>query len=123
MNIMFVIGDEIVTPPLDQGTILRGVTRDSVLELAHDFGFKVNERPITIEDVFEANKRGELKEAFGTGTAAVISPVGQLSYMGETITINNMEIGPVAQKFYDTITGMQYGEIEDKKGWIVKVNP
>jgi branched-chain amino acid aminotransferase len=122
MNIMFVIGDELVTPPLDAGTILRGVTRDTVLELASEFGLKISERPITIEDVFESHKRGELKEIFGTGTAAVISPVGHLHYNGETIIINNMEIGPIAQRFYDTITGIQYGEIKDNHDWIVKVN-
>lgn len=121
MNIMFVINDELVTPPLDSGTILRGVTRESVLELARDFGIKVSERPITIDEVFEANKKGELKEVFGTGTAAVISPVGQLHYNDETIIINNMEIGPIAQKMYDTITGMQYGEIKDEKSWIYKI--
>jgi len=99
MNIMFVIGDELVTPPLDSGTILRGVTRDTVLELAADFNLKINERPIMIEDVFEANRQGQLREVFGTGTASVISPVGHLHYNGETIIINNMEIGPVAQKF------------------------
>jgi branched-chain amino acid aminotransferase len=122
MNIMFVIGDELVTPPLDSGTILRGVTRDTVLELAADFGLKITERPIMIEDVFEANRQGQLREVFGTGTAAVISPVGHLHYNGETIIINNMEIGPIAQRFYDTITGIQYGEIKDTKGWVVKVH-
>ncbi len=121
MNIMFVINDELITPPLDAGTILRGVTRETVLELARDYGLKVSEKNITIEDVFESHKKGELREIFGTGTAAVISPVGHLHYDGETIIINNMEIGPLAQKFYDTITGIQYGEIEDKKGWILKI--
>lgn len=121
MNIMFVIGDELVTPPLDTGTILRGVTRETVLELAVDFGLKITERPITIEDVFVSFKEGQLREVFGTGTAAVISPVGQLHYNGETIIINDNQIGPVAQKFYDTITGMQYGEIKDTKDWIVNI--
>ena len=122
MNIMFVINDEIVTPPLESGTILRGVTRDTVLELAHDYGLKVSERVITIEDVFESHRKGELKEVFGTGTAAVISPVGHLHYNGETIIINNMEIGPIAQRLYDNITGLQYGEIPDTKDWIVKIH-
>ena len=121
MNIMFVIGDELVTPPLDTGTILRGVTRETVLELAEDFGLKITERPITIEDVFVSFKEGQLREVFGTGTAAVISPVGQLHYNGETIIINDNQIGPVAQKFYDTITGLQYGEIKDTKDWILNI--
>ena len=118
MNIMFVIGDELVTPPLDTGTILRGVTRETVLELAEDFGLKITERPITIEDVFVSFKEGQLREVFGTGTAAVISPVGQLHYNGETIIINDNQIGPLAQKLYDTITGLQYGDIKD---WILNI--
>ena len=121
MNIMFGIGDELVTPPLDTGTILRGVTRETVLELAEDFGLKITERPITIEDVFVSFKEGQLREVFGTGTAAVISPVGQLHYNGETIIINDNQIGPVAQKFYDTITGLQYGDIKDTKDWILNI--
>lgn len=117
MNIMFVIGDELITPPLDQGTILAGVTRDSALTLAREWGIKVSERPLRVNEIFEAHQKGTLKECFGTGTAAVISPVGQLSFKGATININNQEIGPVAQKLYDTITGIQYGEIEDTHGW------
>jgi branched-chain amino acid aminotransferase len=119
MNIMFIIGDELITPPLDQGTILAGITRDTVLILAREWGIKVTERPLKINEVFEAHKNGQLKEVFGTGTAAVISPVGQLNFKGAVININNREIGPVAQKLYDTITGIQYGEIEDKYGWNV----
>jgi len=120
MNIMFVIKDTIITPPLTQGTILEGVTRDSVLTLARDKGLKVEERSISIYEIFEAYKKGDLQEAFGTGTAAVISPVGLLHYNGEAIHINDMKIGKLSQMFYDTITGIQYGEIEDKFGWIVK---
>lgn len=122
MNIMFYINHELVTPPLGSGSILEGVTRDTVIRLAHEFGIPVNERPITVEEVFEANERGELQEIFGTGTAAVISPVGQLSYDGKQILVNDMKIGPLAQRFYDTITGIQYGEIEDKFGWTIKVD-
>ncbi len=121
MNIMFYINNELVTPPLDTGSILAGVTRDTVLRLAHEFRIPVNERQISVEEVFEANERGILQEIFGTGTAAVISPVGQLSYAGKQILVNNMQIGPIAQKFYDTITGIQYGDIEDKYGWTVKI--
>jgi branched-chain amino acid aminotransferase len=117
MNMMFVINDEIITPSLAHGTILDGVTRNSVLQLADDLGIKASERSIGIEEIMEAHKAGKLTEAFGTGTAAVISPVGELNYKGEAIVINNMEIGPVAQKMYDTITGIQYGELEDKHNW------
>lgn len=121
MNIMFVIDDELITPPLDQGTILAGVTRDSVLKLGREWGLKVSERPLTVHEIFEANSKGRLKEVFGTGTAAVISPVGLLSFKGQSIIINDMKIGEIAHKMYDTITGIQHGEIEDKYGWIVKV--
>lgn len=119
MNIMFVIGDELITPSLDSGSILPGITRDSVLTLASEWGMKVSERQINIEELFEAHKKGELKEVFGTGTAAVISPVGQLHYKNENIIINDMKIGTLSQKLYDTITGIQYGEIEDKHNWNV----
>lgn len=118
MNIMFVIDGEIVTPSLEQGTILPGITRMSVLELASELGLKATERRISVQEVVEAHRSGHLQECFGTGTAAVISPVGQLTYKGEDMIINNNKIGPIAQKLYDTITGIQYGEIEDKKGWI-----
>ncbi len=122
MNIMFLIGDELITPSLDQGTILAGVTRDSVLTLARDWGMKVSERHITIDEVFEAHKSGELKEVFGTGTAAVISPVGLLNYNGEDMIINDGKIGAFSQKMYDTITGIQYGEIEDKYNWNLHID-
>ncbi|MAT39218.1 MAG: branched chain amino acid aminotransferase [Ectothiorhodospiraceae bacterium] len=122
MNIMFVIGDELITPPLDDGTILAGVTRDSVLTLAREFGMNVREHRLTIGDVTSAFENGTLTEIFGTGTAAVISPVGELVYGDRVMRINDSKIGPVAQKFYDTITGIQYGEIEDTHNWIVQVN-
>ena len=117
MNIMFVIDDELITPPLGMGSILAGVTRDSVLQLAREDGMKVSERKITINEIYAAHQNGSLQEVFGTGTAAVISPVGMLHYKGEDIVINNGVIGNYAQKFYDTITGIQYGEIEDVHGW------
>ncbi len=122
MNIMFVIDDELVTPSLDHGTILDGVTRNTVLHLAREWGMKVAERDLSIDEVMAANKSGKLQECFGTGTAAVISPVGMLEYKGEQIIVNDNKIGPVAQKFYDTITGIQYGEIEDKYGWNVHID-
>ncbi len=122
MNIMFVIGNELITPSLEQASILAGVTRDSVLTLAREMGMKVSERKITIDEILEAHKNGELKEVFGTGTAAVISPVGVLHYDGKDMVINNNEIGEISQKFYDTITGIQYGEIEDVHNWNVRVD-
>lgn len=122
MNIMFVIGDELITPSLERGAILAGITRLSVLELARDWGMKVSEREISIDEVVESYKNGTLKEVFGTGTAAVISPVGLLHYKGLDMVINNSEVGPVAQKFYDTITGIQYGEIDDTKNWILRID-
>ena len=118
MNIMFLIDDELITPPLTQGSILPGVTRDSVLQLGRHWGMKVSERSIGIDEISDAHRDGRLKEAFGTGTAAVISPVGEFVYRGESLVINDRNIGPVAQKFYDTITGMQYGELDDPFGWV-----
>src|SRR5919106_5634148 len=120
MNIMMKIGDEIITPPL-HGTILAGVTRDSVLALAREWGLRVSERPITIDEVVEAARKGTLKEVWGTGTAAVISPVGELAYKGERIVVNGGRIGELTQKLYDTIVGIQYGTIADTRGWTLRV--
>ncbi len=120
MNILFKINDEIITPPL-AGSILSGRTRLTTLELAKDMGMKVTERKISIEEVFEAHEKGELQEVFGSGTAAVISPVGELTWKGKTIVINDNKTGPTAQKLFDTITGIQYGKIEDKFGWVDEV--
>lgn len=118
MNIMFLIDDELVTPPLTQGSILPGVTRDSVLQLGRHWGMTVSERSIGVDEIMDAHRAGRLKEAFGTGTAAVISPVGEFVYRGESMVINDRKIGPVAQKFYDTLTGIQYGELDDPFGWV-----
>jgi len=122
MNIMFVINDELVTPTLEKGNILPGVTRNSVIQLAKEAGMKVTEREISIDEIAEAHKNGSLQEVFGTGTAAVISPVGLLQYKGEDMIINDMKIGKYARKFYDEISGIQYGEIEDKRGWITHLD-
>ena len=120
MNIFFIIGDEVVTPSLE-GSILSGITRKSVLEICKSWGLKVSERKIAIDEIVEAYKAGELKEVFGTGTAAVISPVGHLKYGDLVMEINNDKIGEISQKLYDTMTGMQYGKLEDKFDWIVPV--
>ena len=120
MNIMMKIGDEIVTPPLS-GTILAGVTRDSALTLMRDWGLSVSERPVTIDEVAAAARKGTLEEVWGTGTAAVISPVGELAYKGERLVINGGRIGTLTQKLYDAIVGIQYGTAPDTRGWTVPV--
>ena len=120
MNIMMKIGDEIVTPPLS-GTILAGVTRDSALMLMRDWGLRVSERPVTIDEVAAAARKGTLEEVWGTGTAAVISPVGELAYKGERLVINGGRIGTLTQKLYDAIVGIQYGTAPDTRGWTVPV--
>ncbi|MGI6721161.1 MAG: branched-chain amino acid aminotransferase [Anaerovoracaceae bacterium] len=119
-NAFFKINGEVVTAPLD-GTILPGITRNTVIQILKDKGARITERKITIDEVFQAAKDGSLEEVFASGTAAVISPVGELRYKGENITINNGEIGPVAQELYDTIYGIQTGKIEDTRGWTVEV--
>jgi branched-chain amino acid aminotransferase len=120
MNIFFRIGDELVTPPLS-GSILPGVTRDSVIHIAKHWGIKVSERPITIDEVIETAQSGEMKECFGTGTAAVISPVGEIFYRDKTYVVNNGKVGEWSQRFYDEIVGIQYGEKEDIFGWVRKI--
>jgi len=120
MNIMVKIGDEVITPPLG-GTILPGVTRDSVLALMRKWGLRVNERQLSIDDVVHAHQRGALKEVWGTGTAAVISPVGELAYKGERMVINGGAIGPLTQRLYDAIVGIQYGRAPDPDGWTLEV--
>jgi branched-chain amino acid aminotransferase len=115
MNIMLKIGDEVITPPLN-GAILDGITRRSVLTLLRDWGLQVTERPVSITEVIAAAQAGTL-EMWGTGTAAVISPVGELGYKGERYVINNGQTGALTQKLYDTIVGIQYGTAEDPHGW------
>ena len=119
-NIFFVIDGKLVTPPL-HGTILPGVTRQSVIELAQDFDIAVEERLISIDEIVAGIESGKLTEAFGSGTAAAISPVGTICYKDKDYVINNNEIGVWTQKMYDILIGMQYGELEDKYGWIYKV--
>lgn len=120
MNVFFVIDDEIVTPEL-QGSILPGVTRMSCIELLKKQGYKVSERRLSIEEVAEAADAGKLKEAFGSGTAAVISPIGELKWDEKVMTINNGEIGTISQYLYDTLTGIQWGKLPDPYGWTVEV--
>lgn len=120
MNIMFVINNKLVTPMLN-GSILPGITRRSCIEIAKSLGLEVEERRISIDEIMAAGKDGSMQECFGCGTAAVVSPVGELRYEDEVIHINNGEIGPLTQKFYDTITGIQSGKVEDTFGWVTKV--
>ncbi len=120
MNIFFKIDGKIVTPMLN-GSILPGITRNSVLELCRSWGMEVEERRVSVEELIQAQKDGKLEECFGTGTAAVISPVGKLRYKDEVMTIGGGEIGPVSQKLYDTVTGIQLGRLEDPFGWRVVV--
>ena len=122
MNIMVRIGDEVITPTLASGTILAGVTRDSVLALLRDWNVRVTERPISIDEVLAAHRAGTLREMWGTGTAAVISPVGQLGYREERITVGNGETGDLTQRLYDAVVGIQYGTAPDPHGWTVPVH-
>lgn len=116
MNVLFKIDGKIVTPAIN-GSILPGITRKSCLQLLRDKGFEVEERKISVEELVAAAKSGKLEEAFGSGTAAVVSPIGSLAYKGEVFTVSGGEIGPVAQDLYDTLTGIQWGRVEDPYGW------
>ncbi len=120
MNIFFLIDDELITPPLS-GSILPGITRDSVLRLTRDWGLKVSEKKISIDEVLAAQEKGSLQEIFGTGTAAVISPVGELNYRGRVCTINEGRTGPLARKLFDELQAIQNGHQKDPYGWVVKV--
>lgn len=120
MNVFFVIDDEIITPAL-QGSILPGITRMSCVELLKAKGYNVSERRLSIDEVEKAADEGRLKEAFGSGTAAVISPIGELRIGDKKITINNGEIGAISQELYDTLTGIQWGKLPDTMNWTVEV--
>ena len=121
MNVMFKINGEIVTPKLS-GSILPGITRKSCLEILRKEGYKVSERLLSVKELVKALKKGKLEEAWGCGTAAVISPIGELNYQGVKYAINGGEIGEVSRKLYDTITGIQLGKVEDEYDWIVKID-
>ncbi len=120
MNVFFKINGEIITPKLE-GSILPGVTRRSAIELLRSEGYTVTERRISIDEVSEAHDSGKLEEMFGTGTAAVVSPVGELYWGNKKMTINNFEIGEVSAMLYDKLTSIQWGKSEDKFGWTVRV--
>jgi branched-chain amino acid aminotransferase len=120
MNILFVINGSLITPPLS-GSILPGITRESVLTLAGHWKIPFEERPITIDEVMAAHRDGSLEEIFGSGTAAVISPVSHLAWRDNVLTVGDGKVGPIAQRFYDALTDIQYGRSEDPFGWIVPV--
>lgn len=118
MNIFFIIGDELITPMLN-GSILSGVTRDSVIRLARSWGMKVSERRIAIDEIYEAHERGELREVFGSGTAAVISPVAHIKFDGREITVGDGGVGPVAARLFKELMDIQYGRAADQFGWVM----
>ena len=120
MNVMFKVDGKILTPDLN-GSVLPGITRRSCIQLLKDWGYEVEERRISAEELFEAAKSGKLEEAWGTGTAAVISPIGELAEGDEKCIINNNQIGEVTQKLYDQLTGIQWGRVADPHGWVYKL--
>lgn len=120
MNVMFQVGDTVLTPELT-GSVLPGITRKSCLELLKSWGLKVEERLITAQELFDAGADGTLKEAWGTGTAAVISPIGEMGWEDQHVVVNGGKIGPLAQRLYDTLTGIQWGTRPDPFGWVVKL--
>ncbi|HDS16110.1 MAG TPA: branched-chain amino acid aminotransferase [Proteobacteria bacterium] len=117
MNIMVKIDDEVITPPLN-GSILPGITRDSTIKILKNWRIQITEKQIGIDEVFKAAEEGRLKEMFGTGTAAVISPVGSIHYKEKNVTINQGQVGELSQQLFDEITGIQYGGKADINGWI-----
>lgn len=121
MNVFFVIDGKVVTPALTDGNILPGVTRASCIEMLKKLGYEVEERKVSVDEIFEAHRAGKLNESFGTGTAAVISPVGEYIDADESIVVNDGKIGEISQMLYDTLTGIQWGKKEDTMGWSVTV--
>jgi branched-chain amino acid aminotransferase len=121
MNCFFVIDGKIYTAPTENGTVLEGITRKSCIELLKEKGLQVFEEKVSINSIVNAAKNGSLQEIFGTGTAAAISPVGQLGYKNEDIIINGGKIGEITAELYKELTDIQYGRIADKHGWVVKV--
>ncbi len=120
MNVMFKIAGEIVTPALS-GSILPGITRKSIIELLNSEGYKVSERLLSIDELEKALENGTLEEAWGCGTAAVVSPIGELCYKDKKYTVSGGKIGEVTQHLYDTLTGIQWGKLKDNFGWTVEL--
>ncbi len=120
-NIFFLIGEKLITPPLS-GAILPGITRDSVIQTARSWGFNVSEKQLSIDEILAASADESLKEVFASGTAAIISPVGQIYYKGKEHVINNGGIGPLTERLYNEILQVQYGEKKDPFGWRIKIS-
>ena len=120
MNVMFKINGEVVTPALT-GSVLPGITRKSCIEILKDWGYNVTEKLISVDDLINAAENGELEEAWGTGTAAVVSPIGHLFYDGKDHLVSDNKIGDLTQKLYNELTGIQWGKVEDKRSWCLKV--
>jgi len=118
MNVMFKIAGKIITPELS-GSVLPGITRKSCIEILKNWGYEVEERKISIDELIDAAKNGTLEEAFGTGTAAVVSPIGQITYLDNNYEVGGFKIGEITQKLYDTLTGIQWGKTEDTYNWSV----
>ena len=121
MNVFFKIDGKVVTPSLE-GSILPGITRRSTIELLKSWNIPVEERKISIDELITAYNENKLEEAFGTGTAAVISPIGEFNYQNKVMVVNNNQIGELSQKLYDTLTGIQWGKIKDNFGWVKKLD-
>lgn len=120
MNVFFKVNGEVITPSLE-GSILAGITRDSTINLLKSWGVKVTEKKISVTELYEAHARGQFEEAFGTGTAAVISPIGELNWDGRIIAINDGKTGELSARIYNAITGIQSGQNKDEFGWTVEV--
>ena len=120
MNVMFKIKGKIVTPALT-GSVLPGITRKTCVEILKDWGYEVEERLLSVDELVKAAKKGKLEEAFGTGTAAVVSPIGHLFYEGKDYEVSGNKIGDLTQRLYDELTGIQWGRKPDTKGWCLKV--
>ena len=120
-NIFFLIGDELITPPLT-GSILPGVTRDSIIRLAKDWKINISERQLSMDEILDAYTDGTLKDCFASGTAAIVSPVGQIYYKGREYVINDGKTGELTERLYNEILQIQYGEKEDPFGWRVKIS-
>ncbi len=121
MNIFFKIDGEVVTSPLT-GSILPGITRDSVLRLLAHWGIPTQERRLSIDEIFEAGKEGALEEVFGSGTAAIVTPVKEIAYKGDRLTVGDGSTGPLARRLYETILAIQYGEGDDPFGWCERID-
>lgn len=121
MNVFFVVGGEVITPSLDRQSILGGITRKSCIDVLRSKGYKVTERDISIDELVAAYEEGKFDEAFGTGTAAVISPIGELKYGDKVMPLSGGEIGPISHLLYETLTGIQWGKLPDEFNWIVPV--